>query len=183
MLKNSQNGYGWIAIGLHWLMAIGVFGMFGLGLYMVELTYYDRWYHGSLETHKAIGVLVFLTLSVRLLWRLVNVSPRGLSDNTFENRIAHGMHWLLYGLLFFLVTSGYLISTADGRSVDVFGWFSVPATLTGEHQEDTFGGIHEILAWLVIGSAALHALAALKHHFVNKDKTLKRMLIATKQPS
>jgi cytochrome b561 len=73
--------------------------------------------------------------------------------------------------------SGYLISTADGRAVEVFGWFSIPATLSGlENQEDIAGEIHEWLAFTLIGLVMLHALAATKHHFINRDATLKRML-------
>ncbi|MEE3161153.1 MAG: cytochrome b/b6 domain-containing protein, partial [Pseudomonadota bacterium] len=54
-LKNTEHSYGWISITLHWLVALVVFGMFGLGLYMVELTYYDAWYKGSLDLHKGAG--------------------------------------------------------------------------------------------------------------------------------
>jgi cytochrome b561 len=73
--------------------------------------------------------------------------------------------------------SGYLISTADGRGLEVFDWFSVPATLSGlDRQEDIAGEVHLYLAWTVIVLAALHALAALKHHFIDRDPTLMRML-------
>ena len=75
-----------------------------------------------------------------------------------------------------IMLSGYLISTADGRAIEVFSWFEVPATLSDiDGQEDIAGDIHEILAWTLIVLVALHALAALKHHFIDKDTTLKRM--------
>jgi cytochrome b561 len=80
-------------------------------------------------------------------------------------------------LLFAIMLSGYLISTADGRGLEVFEWFTLPATLSGlEQQEDIAGRVHLYLAWSVIVVAALHALAALKHHFIDRDVTLKRML-------
>jgi len=72
--------------------------------------------------------------------------------------------------------AGYLISTAKGSPIDVFGLFSVPATLTGEGQEDVAGEIHEILVWTIIGLASIHALAALKHATLDRDGTLRRML-------
>jgi cytochrome b561 len=73
--------------------------------------------------------------------------------------------------------SGYLISTADGRPVDVFGIFTLPATLSGlPNQADTAGDLHLAMAIAVIVLAALHALAALKHHFIDRDRTLRRML-------
>ncbi len=80
-------------------------------------------------------------------------------------------------MLFGLFISGYLISTADGRAIEVFNWFSIPAL--GElfsDQADIAGEIHYYLAFSLIGLAVLHALAALKHHYINKDNTLKKML-------
>jgi cytochrome b561 len=83
---------------------------------------------------------------------------------------------VLYLGLFGVMISGYLISTADGRGIEVFGLFSVPATLTGiPQQEDIAGAIHEYLAWGLVIFAALHGLAALKHHFIDRDSTLLRM--------
>ncbi|GAB7194875.1 hypothetical protein OS11_11470 [Dickeya oryzae] len=79
-------------------------------------------------------------------------------------------------LLFSILISGYLISTAEGQPISVFGWFSVPATLSGiQNQADSAGKIHLYLAWSVVILSVLHALAALKHHFIDRDVTLKRM--------
>jgi cytochrome b561 len=87
------------------------------------------------------------------------------------------VHGLLYLLLFGVMVSGYLISTADGRPIEVFGLFAVPATVTGlPGQADRAGDIHLILAVTVIILAIVHALAALKHHFIDRDRTLVRML-------
>ncbi|MAE21101.1 MAG: cytochrome B [Pseudomonas sp.] len=174
-LRNTNERYGWISILLHWCVAIAVFSMFGLGLYMVELTYYDAWYKGSLDLHKSAGIVLALVVIARFIWRLSNPSPRGLSPSALENLAGHLAHLALYGLMAALFVSGYLISTADGQGIDVFGWFSVPATLTGDGQEDIAGEIHEWLAWGLISLVGLHAAAAMKHHFINRDDTLKRM--------
>lgn len=176
MLKNTTSGYGLIAILLHWLMALAIFGMFGLGLYMVTLNFYHPWYHSALETHKAIGVLVGMVLLARFGWRSINVSPAGLSAKPVENQLAHVAHMALYLLMAALLVSGYLISTADGRAIEVFGLFYVPSLIAREGLEDTAGEIHEVLAWTLIGLVLLHAAAALKHHFMSKDNTLRRML-------
>ena len=86
-------------------------------------------------------------------------------------------HGLLYVLLILVMISGYLISTAEGRPIEVFDWFAVPATLSGiEHQEDIAGEIHELLAFALIGLSLFHAGAAFKHHFHDRDATLRRML-------
>jgi cytochrome b561 len=179
MLKNTKTAYGLISILLHWVMALAIFGMFGLGLYMVELTYYDAWYNGSLDLHKSIGILLFSLLLFRTLWRCLNINPDSADKNAsqFELKSAHLVHLCLYLLMFTLMISGYLISTADGRSIAVFNWFSVHGFGSFvENQEDIAGVTHYYLAFTLIGLAALHALAALKHHFINKDNTLKRML-------
>jgi cytochrome b561 len=181
MIKNTSSAYGLIAIFLHWLMALGVFFMFGLGLYMVELNYYDAWYKGAPDLHKSIGIVLFLVYCIRLIWRMVNVSPvfpqAKNQFEKFEHLAAHTAHWLLYLMLILLMCSGYLISTADGRGIWIFELVEVPAvTALIENQEDIAGEIHFILAWCLIGLVAVHAAAAFKHHFINKDDTLKKML-------
>ena len=178
MWRNTPRQYGYISILLHWLVALLVFGMFGLGLWMVELTYYDPWYQRAPALHKATGIVLFGIMLLRLLWRYANPRPAPLpSLANWEKRLARGLHVLFYPLLFTLMLSGYLISTADGRPISVYGLFNVPATLSGlPRQEDIAGDVHQWLAYTLIGLVALHALAALKHHFLDRDGTLRRML-------
>jgi len=178
MWRNTEKGYGLVAIGLHWLMAAAVFVLFGLGLWMVDLTYYDPWYREAPDFHKGVGVLLFLALLVRLAWRWVNPRPAPESGlSAFERRASSLAHTALYALLLAVMLSGYLISTADGRPVDVFGLFQVPASLRGlPEQADLAGDVHLTLAITLIALAAGHAAAALKHHFWNRDRTLMRML-------
>ena len=182
ILKNSENSYGLVAIILHWLMAITILSLFGLGLYMVELTYYDAWYKGSLDLHKNIGITLFVALILRIVWRVVNITPKNAdkSASKFEVKAAHYAHISLYVLMAVLMISGYLISTADGRAIDVFGLFALPALpalpMSIANQEGIAGNIHEILAWTLLLLSVGHGLAALKHHFINKNNTLLRML-------
>ncbi|WP_250459118.1 cytochrome b [Microbulbifer litoralis] len=176
--RNSNARYGWVAIALHWLMAPAIIGLFALGWWMRQLSYYDPWYRQGPELHKGIGILLLGLLLLRLVWKLLNPSPAAEAGTprwqALAARLAHG---ILYLLLLVIMTSGYLISTADGRAIDVFGWFSVPATVQGlPHQEDIAGQVHEILAWSLMALVALHALAALRHHFIDRDATLRKML-------
>ena len=177
-LKNSTDQFGSVAIALHWIMALAVFGLFGLGWYMVELTYYDSLYKTLPFIHKSIGILFAATLVFRIVWKLINPKPQPLAgSSTFEIVAARFAHLALYGLLIVIVCSGYLISTADGSSISVFEWFAVPATITSiPEQEDVAGFVHEYLAYALIALVVLHAAAALKHHFFDKDDTLRRML-------
>ena len=175
--RNTDETYGMIAVTLHWVTALTVLGLFVLGLWMVDLTYYDPWYRRAPAIHKAVGILVFLTVAARLAWRLANPTPRpDPAHAPWEQRLAVVAHRLLYLLLFAVMSAGYLISTADGRPVDVFGLFSVPAMFRGpENQEDIAGEVHLVLAISLLSLAGLHALAALKHHFLDRDRTLLRI--------
>ncbi|MFO7581371.1 cytochrome b [Guyparkeria sp.] len=174
--RNTRKGYGWVAITLHWLVALVVFGLFGLGLWMVELTYYDPWYRQAPAIHKAVGVLLFLAVVGRLVWRWINPSP-ALPGSRIERIAARLVHGALYALLLAVMVAGYLISTADGSAIDVFGLFSMPATVADlPDQEDVAGVVHFWLAWTVIVLTGLHAAAALKHQFIDRDGTLMRML-------
>jgi len=176
MLRNTPTSYGWISIALHWLMALAMFGMFAMGFWMTTLTYYDRWYHDAPEIHKAIGMLLLFLLILRFAWRLLNARPN-LMGAAWEQFIALAVHRTHYLLLFTLTISGYLIPTAEGVGIDVFGWFTVPALWSFDKtQADLIGKIHWGAAWAMMGLAGLHAGAALKHHLIDKDITLKRML-------
>ena len=177
-LRNSSQRYGIISMCLHWIVALTVYAMFGLGLWMVTLSYYDGWYHQAPELHKSIGILLMMTLVIRVIWRHISPPPAAPKTHNKLTRVsAVAARVTLYILLFAILISGYLISTADGKPINVFGLFEVPATLSDAGvQADTAGVVHLWLAWSVVILSVLHGLAALKHHFIDKDDTLKRML-------
>jgi cytochrome b561 len=175
--KNSTTRFGIIAVTLHWLVAITVFGLFGLGLWMTGLDYYDSWYKQGPWWHKSIGIILFFVVISRLCWRLLSPPPAALaSHEPWEIKLAHMAHLLMYFLLLTIMVSGYLISTADNRPIEVFGWFAIPATITSlPSQEDIAGWVHLILASTLIGLVVLHAAAAFKHHLFDRDRTLIRI--------
>lgn len=178
MWRNSSATYGTLSKWLHWLIALVIFGLFGLGLWMVELTYYDQWYHQAPDIHRSLGTLLMAIMAARGLWLAYTGKPATLPNHhRWEIVLARIAHGLMYLLVFAIGLSGYLIATADGRALEVFNWFSVPSS--GEwfaDQEDVAGEVHEWLAFGLMGLVAIHALAALKHHLIDKDDTLKRML-------
>jgi len=176
MLRNTTTSYGLVSISLHWLMAVTIFGMFALGFWMTTLTYYDRWYHDAPEIHKTIGVLLLALLLFRFLWRLLNIRPE-LTGACWEQIAALAAHRLHYVLMFTVLITGYLIPTAEGVGIDVFGLFTLSATLTFDKQQTDFiGKIHWASAWAMMSLAGLHAAAAMKHHWIDKDITLLRMM-------
>ncbi len=165
----------WI-IAIHWLSTLLVIGLFTLGLWMVELNYYSSWYKVAPMWHKSIGLLLAVTTLVRLIVRSITKRPSQFG-RLWEVHIANVVHSFLYLLLMAIFISGYLISTADGRSIMVFNWLAIPSL--GEwfdRQEDVAGDIHFWTAIALIIIVFLHGVAALKHHVVDKDATLQQML-------
>lgn len=168
--------YNTMAKLLHWSSALLVIVLFTLGLWMVDLTYYSEWYKTAPHWHKSIGLTLFLLTLLRIIWKLFTLAP-ALEGKKWEIQAAKLAHSGLYLLLLAIFISGYMISTADGRSIEFFNWFSVPGLGSFfENQEDIAGTAHYYLALTLISLAAVHALAALKHHFINKDNTLNKMV-------
>ena len=177
-LRNNQDQYGWVSITLHWTLAIVLIAMYFVGDYMVELDYYDTWYHRAPQIHKEVGVVIGMLMVFRLLWNTLQVTPQHVGeDKAYVKFLAKAAHFILYFLVFLLVISGYLISTAKGQGIDVFGLFELPAFLPDNKDRGELAGqIHEWIGLGFMALIALHTFAALLHHFVFKDRTLKRML-------
>ncbi|WP_100638587.1 cytochrome b [Marinobacter salexigens] len=182
-IRNTSAGYGWFAIIAHWVVALTVLGLFGLGFWMVDLSYYDVWYRRGPDIHRSIGILLFALMVFRLLWKFIAASPDPIpAHRRWEVLSARAAHGLLYVLIFVALVSGYLISTADGSSISVFGWFDVPS-VTGQIKglEDSAGLVHYWSTWALVGLAVVHAAGALKHHFIDRDETLRRMICPTRK--
>lgn len=179
MLADNNSTYGWLTILIHWLSAVMVIGLFAVGFYMVDLTYYDEGYHKLPRLHVSFGLLLGFLMIIRVVWRVINRGkPKPLP--TYSKRVrllSGGMKYVLYVLIFTMITTGYLITTAKGDPARVFDLLEIPATLQlSAKGVDLAGEIHRICGWLIVILAALHAGAALMHHFVIRDQTLRRML-------
>lgn len=162
---------------LHWGVALAIPPMMALGLYMEGLPFspeklqYYSW-------HKWAGVTVFFLVLLRLLWRFSHRPPALPAHmSAVERFAAHAGHTMLYLLLLAIPLSGWLMSSAKGVPTVWFGWIPLPDLVS---QDDALGdllqtvhqGLNLMLAVLVLG----HVGAALKHHFINRDDVLKRML-------
>lgn len=185
MLRNSSNGYGWIAIAFHWSMAFMIVGMIGLGMYMHQLPLTDPATFALFQLHKSIGFVVLALTVLRLVWRLANPSPAlPATMPAWEKAAAHLGHLGLYGLLFAIPLTGWLMVSASPWNIPtiLFGavhmpHLSVPEALgTKAEAETLFKDLHELFAWLLILLLVAHIGAALKHHFLARDGVLLRML-------
>lgn len=175
LIGDSKTGYGLISRLVHWIMALAIPAMFALGLWMVTLNYYSPYYRTAPDIHRSVGMLLLILLVLRFLWRLANPKPDDAELSPLERVASRTVHWGFYPLLFALMVSGYLISTADGRPIQAFNWFSVPSLIHKKGLEDAAGEVHEVLAYVTMLLVVLHAAAALKHHFIDHSSILKRM--------
>jgi cytochrome b561 len=175
LIRDTSAGYGVVSRLFHWLMAIAIVAMFVLGLWMVRLDYYSPYYNSAPDIHRSVGMILLLALVLRWLWRALNPKPSDAELSPFERKASFTVHWGFYVLLLALMISGYLISTPDGAPISIFGWFDVPSLVKMPGLETPAGNVHRVLAYAVIALAIVHALAALKHHFIDKSSIMTRM--------
>lgn len=175
-IKNTKDHFGIIAILLHWIMAILLIGLVILGLYMTSLPLSAQ----KLKLygwHKEFGMLVLFLVMFRIVWRIGNVLPSLSSLNAFERTAARMVHWAFYIFMFALPITGWLITSTAGLPVSFFGLFVIPTLIAAnDNLRPVLEMIHEWLAYGLIALFSLHVLAALKHHFINKDDILRRII-------
>jgi len=179
-IKNTKNKYGLISIIFHWLMALLIITLLGLGLYMVDLP--DVGFNALkiklIFLHKELGTLVLFLVIMRLIWRLCNVEPL-LSPHIpqWQKLGARVAHFSLYGFMFALPMTGWLMSSAAGIPMTFLGIFELPPLISPNiYRMRLFIEIHEWLAYGLIAILFVHIGAALFHHFIDKDDTLRKML-------
>ena len=174
-----RHRYTTTAISLHWLIAIGIAGTFSLGLYMHELPLSPTKLQ-LYSWHKWAGVSLFALIVVRLLWRATHAAPPLPAQMPALQRLAaNATHWALYALMVAVPLSGWLMSSAKGFQTVWFGVLPLPDLLPKDAAlGDLLQDVHEALNLTMLGLVLLHAAAALKHHFIDRDDVLTRMLPA-----
>ncbi len=163
---------------LHWFSALLIIALFISGWIMVDLDYYSPWYTTLPEWHITGGVVILVLwtwMIIRLFFPRSNLTP--LNHNRFESFVAKGVKALIYLLVSTIIICGYLFTTADGETKTVLEFIKLPAfSQFSANQVDTMGWLHENLSYVLMAMVIFHVLGALKHHFIDKDDTLKRML-------
>ena len=195
-MKNTNNHYGFVAICLHWIVALGF-----LGAYVA--VYYRHWFSTggfsmtelnsnmiSLYLHLSFGITVAVFVALRIIWKSMNKTPDDVPGSSkFEHFAAHSMHWVLYAVMIIMPITGYMGTKLD---TNFFFLFDIPKfndtplysliveqwlQTDWESFEPVMDAIHKnggaYVVWALI---AIHAGAALYHHFVRKDDVLKRMI-------
>jgi cytochrome b561 len=167
-----------IAMLLHWLVALLIIATFFLGLSMVAIHGFSPTKLKYFSWHKWMGVTVLLLAVLRVLWRLTHKPPQKLASiPDWQHMIAEGMHYLLYFLIFAVPISGYFYTYAAGVPVVYLGLWQLPTVMAANPElKPVLQNVHYIFTMTMAAAVVAHALAALKHHFVDRDVTLKRML-------
>ena len=198
MNESTTLSYTRTAVFLHWLIGLGILCMFALGWYMTglpkegpKLTTFDMFNLGiyswqsaepvSLRNlyfnlHKSIGITLLALIVLRIVWRLTHEPPSLLASlKVWEKKLANLGHRLLYVLMIAVPLSG-LIMTLNGK----YGvkWFGIPLLPASENKpvREVFLNMHEIVGIILLVVIVVHVLGALKHHFIDKDGSLQRML-------
>ena len=172
---NSTDGYGLVNKHFHWIMAVIIIFNFILALIL------DDFPKGPMRSflfsiHKSTGILVIILLIPRLLWRLVNTVPVSLGNVKTLNKLSKYVHYFFYFILLVVVLSGWTYSSARSGPFEVFGLFTAPALIENNQVVASIAKeIHGISVYIFITVLGIHVLASLLHHYIFKDKTLKRM--------
>lgn len=165
------------AVALHWLMAILLVGLFSVGIYMHDLPL-SPWKLKVYSWHKWAGVTAFLLLILRLAWRAGHrPPPLPAAMPHWQQAAAHGLHHLLYALMLAIPISGWLMSSAKGFQTVWFGALPLPDLVDkNEALGDMLKGVHMGLNFSLALLVIAHVGAAVKHHLVDRDDVLTRML-------
>lgn len=161
---------------IHWLMALGLVANFILGTSVHEMSLSPQklqW----LAWHKWAGITLLGLVSLRLLNRLFYSPPKPEPAPAWQVRAASAAHLLMYALMFAIPISGWAVSSAAGIPVVYFGLWELPQLMPKNLAWlDAMKEIHEALNQALLALVLLHVIAALKHHFIDRDRTLARML-------
>ncbi|MFZ3087073.1 MAG: cytochrome b [Methylotenera sp.] len=196
-MNQPSTRYTKTAIVLHGLIALGIFAMFALGWYMSELpkeapkqSAFDLFDLGIytwqlaegvsprnfyFNLHKSVGVTLLALIAFRVLWRITHRPPAMLSSyKAWERKLATGTHHLLYLLMVAVPVSGLIMAASSKYGVKWFG-INFIAGLDNKGLRELFQEVHEVVGVILLALIILHIVGALKHKFIDKDETMKRM--------
>lgn len=174
--RDTPRVYSRTARSFHWLTALLLAMLFGVGTYMTRLDFSD-WKVRVYSWHEWTGLVVFVATGMRLAWRLLHPPPPLPPSPFIEQFAAHATHWAMYALMLLLPVLGFLGTNAFGFPITWFGVLPLPDPIG---KNEALGRVllylHVMFAWLLAALLALHVAAALFHHFARGDGILSRML-------
>ncbi|MGJ8523055.1 Cytochrome b561 [Carnimonas sp. R-84981] len=176
-LKNTAGNWGSVARFFHWATALLIIGNGAYGLWMTGLSPSMKMIN-AYALHKSIGLTVLGLLLLRMAWRFSSRAPRALPMPRWQHIAAHAVHGFLYLLALAMPLSGWWANSLKGFPLQYFKQINLPSLggVVNHQWADVVITAHLVIFWSLIALVVIHALAALKHHFIDRDATLKRML-------
>ena len=179
-LRNTDQGWGWPAKLLHWVVAVLVVGMIALGVVMVDVVEDLDLQYRLFQLHKSVGLTILALMLLRIGWRLANPTPDEPGTmRRWEVVAARLTHWAFYALLIAMPVTGFLTAASSplGIPTVVFGVIPVPHPIAPDKElSETLAFVHENLARVLLALFVVHVGAALRHHLLLRDEVLTRML-------
>ncbi len=176
-LKNTSDSFGWLAKTFHWLIGLAIITLWIVGTLMIDMENNPTKFT-IYGIHKATGIVVLTLAVLAFTWRTVNAKP-DLPETipNWQKHAASLIKYALYGCMLLMPLSGWAMSSAAGYPVSIYGLFEIPALVEkDEAAKDLYKYLHGLLGNITLLLVTLHVAAALKHHFINKDGVLRRML-------
>ena len=181
-MRDAQRKLSILTVALHWVVALGMISLLSVGIFMAETETYFLY-----PIHKSMGILLFVVILVRVVWRVVNGWPVAVDTRQhWEHTLARLVHWILILGTLLMPISGMLMSGAGGRGIAVFGLELLAMNPDPDNARAVIAlseplaglghAVHEWLAYILIAAIILHVAGGLKHHVIDKDGTLRRML-------
>ena len=176
--KLETEQWRWSLKVVHWIMALLIFSMIGLGWLMTTWKPDVQTSFTLYQSHKSLGLIVFIFLAARIILRLqYGAPPPPVATPTYERVLASVVHATLYILMAAMPISGWLIGSFSGFPTEPFGLFILPDLFSPDpHRYEIVRRMHELLSFFLVAALLLHVIGALKHHFWDRDNILKRML-------
>ncbi|QKQ23795.1 cytochrome b [Candidatus Ruthia endofausta] len=178
--KDTKQKLSGLTVLLHWLVGLVIITLTVIGVYMSENEVFALY-----PIHKSIGVLIFTVIVIRVYWRFVNGWLQPAANYTkIEHNLSKIVHWVLIIAMIVMPISGFIMSGTGGHGVSVFGLeivaanFDLVAKKAIAYNAALAGFMHSThvnSGWVMIIAIFLHLMGAIKHHFMDKDSTLKRM--------
>jgi cytochrome b561/polyisoprenoid-binding protein YceI len=175
-MKPTLQAFSPVSKIFHWGMAVCIFGLLAMGFLMADmepspLKFKIYWWH------KSFGILILFLAGARIAWRILMPRPAPTPTlKPWEEKLAKIVHFALYALFIAIPVSGLVMSAAGDFPAEFFGLFAMPKIAPKDSGIfDSAREMHETFAWAIIGLICLHLAGALKHHFIDRDETLRRM--------
>lgn len=176
-MADTRERFSPLTVTLHWVIGITIICLLAVGLYMTDLPN-GEWRSDLYNYHKLAGTTVFIVAALRILWRWRNGMPEPAGAYPrWQHSLAAGMHYCLLVATLAMPLSGAALSYGKGHPVPVLGLFNIgPPAEKIPWLGDAGSFIHYWAGWALIAIIVLHVLGALKHHYMDRDGTLRRML-------